>query len=499
MMKKKLTLLTFCGLLASATTAQVNPSIAPDMPIAGSIQNTGIAIAPDFQWNAIVHDHPGGVYYIEWWDPITGTQLYLDKQAGYNPDVAYYANPDNVNVSYENAGMVWVDDYYYTGSSPLYMLGANNPIAPGYNSNIDMNSLGQGILTWEDAGTVWMCCFSIGPFMAGPIVPVAGGAHPDVALLDNGQDIVLTYQVGGVLMVETYDYPTLCAGGLAMTSAPTITFPGGLGFSYPRVQANRNSAFGPPELYTVVAQDNMGGGFFDVTADFFVGVGTLVANTLVNAGVSCAPSFPLPVVAYQHDEVHVAFAQNYTCSSILSTPARRDVLMVQYDFIGVHAPGSSTPFPGTFQEVNNLPLNFTFSSTSLNTEYDGNYTVMPGNYCEGVVFNDPGDLFWKKRDPATPFFRTTGPNKFTVAIDKGVSENTITVEVSAIDETLTENDLEMSFQLYDQSGRLVDVPTFEQEGMIFTIDATSLEHGIYLLHYTLNGETKAERIPHFAN
>jgi len=500
-MKKRITLLlAFCGLLASVTTAQVNPAVNPDIMLTGTIENTGIAIAPDFQWNAVVYDDPAGVYYIEWRDPATGLQLHIDKQAGYNPDVAYYANPDNVNVSYENAGMVWVDDYYYTGGSPLYVLGANNPVSTGYNSNIDMNSLGQGILTWEDGGAVWMCCFQIGPFAAGPVVPVAGGAHPDVALLDNGQDIVLTYQQGGMLVVETYDYPSLCAGGAVLTTPSMFIPPTGLGYSYPRVQANRNVMSGwPPEAYTVVAQDNMGGGFFDVMAHFFVGTGALVASNLVNAGISCAPSFPLPVVAYQHDEVHVAFAQNYTCAPIISPPSLRDVLMVQYDFIGNHAPGSTTPGPGTFQEVNNMMLNFTFSSTSLNTEYDGNYIVMPGNYCEGVAFNDPGNLFWKKRDPATPAFRESGSEKFTVTVDKGVTENLITVEVSSTESEITAGDLEMSFVLYDQSGRVVDIPAFEQQEMVFKIDASSLEHGIYLLHYTLNGNTEAVRIPHFTN
>ncbi|PWL24544.1 MAG: hypothetical protein DCO96_13780 [Fluviicola sp. XM-24bin1] len=77
--------------------------------------------------------------------------------------------------------------------------------------------------------------------------------------------------------------------------------------------------------------------------------------------------------------------------------------------------------------------------------------------------------------------------------------NFVSLEVSSIDETVTESDIEMEFAVYDQSGRLVTLPTHEQNGMTFTIDVTNLEHGIYLFQYTLNGATRAERIPHFTN
>ena len=60
------------------------------------------------------------------------------------------------------------------------------------NANIDMNSLGDGVLTWEDGGVVWMCSSTIGPFTPGPIVPVNSGSMPDVVLVDNSDFIVLT-------------------------------------------------------------------------------------------------------------------------------------------------------------------------------------------------------------------------------------------------------------------------------------------------------------------
>lgn len=185
--------MTFCGLFAGTSIAQVNPSFAPDTPIWGTVENTGIAIAPFYQWQAVVYDDPSGAYFIQWLDSGTGALLDFDKQVGSNPDVAYYANADAV--AYENGGGIYVDDYYQTTVILTnYNLNMNNPVSSGINPNVDINSLGQGILTWEDGGGVFMCSFTIGTFAAGPIVGVAGGSMPDIALSDNGQDIFLTYE-----------------------------------------------------------------------------------------------------------------------------------------------------------------------------------------------------------------------------------------------------------------------------------------------------------------
>lgn len=498
-MKKNLTLLAFCGLFAASASAQIIQSVNPDTPIWGVTENTGIAIAPFYHWNAVVYDDPAGDYWIQWRDAATSALLDIDNQPGANPDVAYYANADAVVVAYENGGGIWVDDYYLATVTPVnYNLNMNNGVAGGLNPNIDMNSLGDGVLTWQDwGGTIWMCAFQIGPFAAGLLVPVAAvGSMPDVALMDNSKELVLTYEQAGQLVIETYDYAVLQGGGAAMTTPPVVVPTSGAGWEWPRVQANRNQLFGGPDLYTVVAQDNMGG-MYDVWGLFFMGSGNLVGNSLVNNGINfCMPSFPRPVVAYDRDEVHVAFAQDYWCAMPPGDPSAQDVLMVHYDHGGNHV--GPTP-PGVFLEVNNFNLPFEFSATSLNTEYDGNYLITGANYCEGVAFNDPGDLFWKIRDMATPAWRQSDPGKLTVEINKGVMSNFVTVEVTILEESIAESEVEMDFAVYDQSGRLVEIPTFEQDGMVYRIDVTNLEQGIYLLQYTLNGETRAERIPHFTN
>ncbi|MCR9172495.1 MAG: T9SS type A sorting domain-containing protein [bacterium] len=498
-MKKRFTLLALCGLLATGASAQIIQSVNPDTPIWGVTNNTGIAIAPDYHWNAIVYDDPAGDYWIQWRDAATAALLDIDNQPGANPDVAYYGNADALVVAYENGGGIFVDDYYLNTVVPVdYVLNMNTGIAGGINPNVDMSSQGDGVLTWEDGGgTVFACAFQIGPFAAGPIVPMAPGTMPDVALMDNSKELVLTYEQGGQLIIETYDYMTLQAGGAAPTSPPVNIATNGIGWEWPRVQANRNQLFGGPDLYTVVAQDNMGGGLYDVFGHFFIGSGNLVANPLVNVPMNgCAPSFPRPVVAYDRDEVHIAFSVDHTCAFPPTDPSSQDILMVHYDHGGGNMP--LTP-PGVFLEVNQFDLPFANSATSLNTEYDGFFMINNTNYCEGTAFNDPGDLFWKVRDPAVPAWRQAEPSKFTVEIEKGVMSNFITVDVTTLDESVTENDIEMEFAVYDQSGRLIEVPSFEQNGMSFQIDVTNLEQGIYLLQYTLNGETQAERIPHFTN
>jgi hypothetical protein len=504
-MKKVLSLMTFCGLFAGTSTAQIIPATAMDTPIFGStIYNSGLAIAPLYQWQAVVHDGPSGTYVIQWLDPATGVTLDDDMQNGSNPDVAYFANEDALVVAYENGGAIYVDDYYLSSVFPLdYTLNTNNGVAGGINPNIDINSLGQGVLTWGDGAVVYMCSFTMFPFVAGPTVGIAAGKMPDVALTDNGQDIVLTYEQSGQLIIETYDYPTLTFGGIAPTSAPINLPSSGTGFEWPRVQANRNSAFGgAPEFYTVVAQDRLFGGTYDVWAYFFDAPGNMTLDVLVNSGVNtCLPSDPRPVVAYDRDEVHVAWAQNYVCSLIgPGLSPHLDVLMVQFDYFGNYASGSTTPAPSMFQEVNSTLADFTFSATSLNTVYDGVYSITAANYCEGIVFNDPTMVYWKKRDPSVIAFRTGAASNYEVSIVKGIDSDVIEVEIeSTIDSEVALSDVNMEFVLYDAMGRVIDIPTVTESGTSYYIDASQLGNGVYLLHYEINGIAQATRIPHFKN
>jgi len=500
-MKKQITLLAFLGLMTITHAQNIVQSTNFDNPLWGATQNTGVAIAPFYHWNAIVFDDlPSSSYYIRWCDASTGALLDLDSGAGSNPDVAYSSNADALVVAYENGGNIFVDDYYLATVSPTdYNLNIANFVAGGINPNVDMNSASNGVLTWESFGLVWMCSFNIGTFTAGPVVPIALGSNPDVALLDNNTDLVLTYEQSGQIVIATYDYSVLQIGGALPTTPPMMIPPNGTTLELPRVQSNRNSGFGPSELFTVVAQDDMGG-TFDVRAFFFSAPGFMVNNLVVNNGINmCTPSSPRPVVAYDRDEVHIAFAQDYSCSTVPpGDPSARDVLMAVYDHGGNLIP---PPPPQNFLEVNNFDFDFTFSATSLNTEYDGDYMITGTNYCEGIAFSctTPDLTLWKVRDFAGPVFRQGDTNVSGVKVVKGVSEDVILVEVENTEGILTPSDLKMEFTLYDQSGRVVALPQYSQEGMIFRIDASALEYGIYLLHYTLNGETKAERIPHFKN
>lgn len=497
MMKKKITLLlAFFGLLTTSANSQIIQAVVPDIGIWGPVNNTGIAIAPQQHWNAIVFDDGSGSYYIDWRDAATGASLDFDTQAGDNPDVAYYSNEDALVVAYENGGDIWVDDYYLWSITPLdYVLNANNNIAPGQNPNIDMNSQGEGVLVWQDGSDIWACTFNIGTFTPQPATWIANGDTPDIALLDDNSNVVITYTQGGQLVVETYDFGALQSGTAALTTSNTFS-PSGTGFEHPRVQSNRNSMYGPADFYTVVAQDDLGGSQYLIHGVFYTGLGAANHVKINLHAYNCFTADPRPVVAYERDQVHVAWAQEYdlACSTINPVDNNQDVLLAECDFSGTNLNG-----PTVFLEVNELNADFTSSATSINTEYDGNYLINGSNYCEGLAYDYPGDLLWKIRDPLNTFFRTAGSDKWTVKIDKGVTSNVITVEIIGLDESITEEDLEMEFALYDQSGRLIEIPNFTQKGLVFEIDASSLDQGIYLLQYNLNGETKAERIPHFTN
>ena len=498
MMKKRNFLLAALFVAASGVSMSqtVQDAIHPDTPIWGTVQQTGVAIAPHYKWSAVVNDDPSGNYIIQWLDPASGALLDMDMQHGRNPDVAYYSNADVVSVAYEMGGNIFVDDYTLATLAPTYNLAAQSYVSNGFNPNIDMNSLGNGIVTWDDGVDVWVVAYNVVGNVGIPI-GVSGGTQPDVALLDDNQNFVLTWiDPSGTWRTQTFNYGAITGAmpALVPTSAPITINPIGAQWEWPRIQSNRGNNFGPADYYTAVAQDDQGG-TYDVYGLFFGGIGNVINFKHVNNSLNlCGMDYPRPVVAYDRNFVHIAWAQEYSCHSYGPIPdgSERDVLLREYDFKG-------NLTTGVFEEVNLFNSDFVHSTTSINTEYDASTGITSTNYFEAVVYNDPGGFFWKKRDVGTTVFRTVGSDNFTVQVDKGVGSNLITVEVSSLDESITEADIDMEFAVYDQSGRLIEIPTFERNGMTFQIDATSLEQGIYLLQYTLNGETKAERIPHFTN
>lgn len=110
-MKKIGILFAACFLFAASGQSQIINSTQPETPVAGTVVNTGLAIAPFYHWQAMAYDDPSlSNYTIEWRDD-TGILLDVDNQAGHNPDVAYYANADAVVVAYEDGGNIFVDDY----------------------------------------------------------------------------------------------------------------------------------------------------------------------------------------------------------------------------------------------------------------------------------------------------------------------------------------------------------------------------------------------------
>lgn len=494
-MKKIGILFAACFLFAASGQSQIINSTQPETPVAGTVVNTGLAIAPFYHWQAMAYDDPSlSNYTIEWRDD-TGILLDVDNQAGHNPDVAYYGNADAVVVAYEDGGNIFVDDYYLS-SFVNYNLNANNFVASGINPNVDINSLGNGVLTWEDGGVVYACTFNIGTFTAGPVVPIAGGTNPDIILLDTDSEVIITYERSNGIMVESYLHTDLQSGSATLVNShfmpPSVTMK-----QLPRVASQRNSSFGSHKDFTVVAQEDLGGSNYLVWGWFFNGSGAFTAQK-VNVGLTnCATFEPKPVVAYERDQVHIAWGQRYTngcvSSSIGPVLGARDVLMGEFYPAGSMV-SQNINGPTTYLQVNQLAFNFMNSATSLSTEYDGNYLINNSNYCEGIIFSDPGDMFWKKRDPAVPVFKTAGDElEDPITIVKAPDLGVIKVTVEGM-----ESDSEVAtFTLVDNSGREIQLSPATQSGNTFTLDASSLSNGIYLLNCTVGTRTKTERIAHF--
>ncbi|MDG1332834.1 MAG: hypothetical protein P8P74_10910 [Crocinitomicaceae bacterium] len=327
--------------MALGVDAQIINATQPETNIAPALNNTGLAIAPNVDLQAATIADGFGSWRIYWIDGPTGTTVQAVGGTGFDPDIAYYANADAVVLGYENGGVVYVNDYYLTSLSPVnYALNAANPVAPGNHLNIDMNSIGRGILCWEDGGVVWACALSIGAFAPSAPVPIAAGTMPDVIALDDGVTAAITYvDPGGNLMIETMDFNALASGIYApfgIWNFPTMS-----GYRSPRIasQRNTNFGFGAPDDFAVVAQD-WNGSTDEVHAIFAPG-GTVSGGPIVvnSAFLGCTTVDPNPVIAHNRNRVQIACSQDYTggCSGLWQTAPNfeNDILMKSFSVGGL--------------------------------------------------------------------------------------------------------------------------------------------------------------------
>lgn len=460
--------------------AQIINSTQPETPIAPSLNNTGLAIAPNVDLHAAALADGAGTWRIYWVDGPTGTIVDADGGSGFDPDVAYYANADAVVLGYDNAGVVYVNDYYLTSLSPVnYNLNTATAVAAGNHVNIDMNSIGRGILCWENAGVVWACAFTIGTFSPGPPVPIAAGFMPDVIALDDGVTAAITYvDPSGNLMIETMDFNALGLG----TFAPfgTWNFPAASGYRSPRIASQRNTAsgFGNPDDFAVVSQD-WTGSTYEVHA-FFAPGGAVSAGPIVvnSAFLGCTTFDPNPVIAYNRNRVQIAWSQDYTggCAPLWQTAPNfeNDILMKSF---------SAGGFTSVMhEEVNQIQSNYAgISKTSLATEYDGNYIITNTNWNEGVLFQDPSTLYWKRRNAALPSY-IEEQNIITEAEDRGDNFSLVTSPVDQTIEVQSESDAVATFQLLDNAGRVVELREITNDGNIYSIDINHLSGGMYFLN-----------------
>jgi len=476
-MKSKKLLLTGCLAIAVSfgIDAQIINSTQPETNIAPAMNNTGLAIAPNLDVQAAVFADGSGSYRIYWIDGSTGAVVDIDGNSGNDPDVAYYSNADAVVVAYENGGGIYVDDYYLAGLGPVnYTMNSTTGVSGGTHPNVDINSKGRGILTWEQGGDIYVCAFNIGPFTAGPVVGINGGTQPDVVLLDDNKTVALTYIQGGDLVIETMDYNDIAAGGY--TPFGSWNYGGMLGYEHPRIAGQRNSNFSPSDDFTVVAQDD--NGTLPEVHAFFANAGAItVGPILVNSAfMSCSGLDPLPVVAYNRGRVQIAWTQKYGggCSGLWqSSPNNEDDVLIK----SFSPSGFTSP---THEEVNQFQSSFTsFSKTSLATEYDGNYLINNSNWHESVLFNNPGDLFWKARSAANPSYIE---EQMLISEERGNNFSLVTSPVNQTIEILSESDDLANFQMLDNAGRVVELKTVSNDGNLYSIDISHLSGGMYFLN-----------------
>lgn len=476
----KMKKLLFVGFLAIGFNLSVNAQITnatqPDVIIGGvSVQNTGLAVAPNIDLHAAALDD-GSNYKIFWIDGASGATIDADGNQGIDPDVAYFADETLLAVAYEIPGKIFIDEYKLVATGPFdYSMISTTFIDYGTYPNTDINSVGDGIVSWENGGVIWLCSYNLGSFTAGPPVPINQGTQADVVLLDDGITVALTYiDPSGNLVIETLDYSAIQVGGY--TPWWQSVYGPMTAYEYPRIAGQRNQCCGPADDFTVVAQD-----FNGSTAEVhgFFGNGGTITNPMVPVNIDflgCNTFNPLPVVVYDRDRIQIAWSQDYLggCTSLSqSSPNQEDDVIVQsYDLFG-------NPIWPFYEEVNLNQSNFAgISKTSVATEYDGYGYIIDATFKFSVMYNDPGTSMWKTRNALVPNFS----DQAAPTEDRGDNFSLVSNPVEQTIEILSESDEEATFQLLDNAGRIVDLNSVTNNGHQYTIDISHLSGGVYFLN-----------------
>ncbi len=483
-MKSKKLLIAAClsfGVGLGLNAQVIVNSSAPDTQLGGTVDHTGLAISPgtvDVQ--AAVYSDGTGDYYIDWMEGSSGTILDHDKQAGNDPDVAYYVDENAVVVVYVNGGDVWIDEYYLTSTSPVdYTLVNTLNLGSGQYPNIDIASTEYGIITWENAGDIFVTPYLVGSGF-GPIVHVGSGVQPDAIVTDNYALAALTYiDAGGDLVIETIDYFNLFSGNYLIVSNWTYS-PIQI-YEFPRIASNKNAQYGNLENFSVVVQDyNTTPGSATVDGFFVTNASTMNGPVLVNPDfANCYGDYPLPVVVYQQGRVRVAWSQTHLggCSGLtqtLSGGLDDDVFVRMFSANGATS--------GNYLEANGWQSGAysSYSRTSIASRYDGTNSgsVNNSNYQGGILFSDQGDLFWKAVYPANPSYIE---EQNIITEDHRNNFSLVTSPVDQTIEVLSKSDNFASFEMLDNAGRLVELKTISSSDNVYSIDISHLSGGMYFL------------------
>lgn len=496
-----LALLTCITLHAQSVTPPTTNDVYRTMLVSYPPFNTGLAIAPGSNIHASVYDTYNS-HFIEWYDQ-NGNFLDIHSTDGTDPDVAFDRDQQRVFVTYQLNGRIWLDVYGNQGTPNSYSLVSTQIIASGSSPNIDINSYGYGTITWEHDNSVWACAITATPLVIYPTTLVHPDAmQPDVAVLDYPypintppDEMMLTcVNYDGLLVIMDLSYPLLQNGLLATNQFQGFTWyftPTTARYQRPRIASQHQENYtwvGGYKNWTVVAQDCFGGGSaVKAVFHYHNGSNWVMTNpTVINPDFSQCNSDPWPVVAYDRNEVHMAWSQQYFSScapQVTYNGTGEDVLMINYTHEGI-ALGAD------YFEINDMQNSFHQSRTSIATKYDGNFPVNNNSYIEGMFYHNAAKVFSKSVFATNPAYKTEA----TTTPSETSSLRLLTNPTSQAITVITDGEQQYNFALFDLLGKSYPVNRASSNGTQQTIDASNLTDGLYILHYSSPLESGSLRV-----
>ncbi len=277
--------------------------------VANVFENNGNAI---LNWHEYANIFPDGEIII---------------QDAKDPDIEFYTNMDLLFVAYYNSNGVFINSYTlstlngynYWNTIQLSSSPDVKSVNIDYSQNAFYPQSGTGTIIWEEDGTIFSSSFDPSFSVPMPVVPIAMGTEPDIAINHSDKYSITYINPNQDLVSENGSLPSLMGGFHAPFYTHVEPAVGGYFFHSPRIAApheiQSTGIFYNQDGYAVTAILQNSGTSEHLVWAKYIENNNAIMNTDISWGGDHAIN-TFPVVTFANGHVKFQWTSDYSPNPI---------------------------------------------------------------------------------------------------------------------------------------------------------------------------------------